>query len=221
LKDVSPVCVWPKIYPIAGQATIAGLRATGAGEGERGGRTGDFLGLREYRHGDCLRQVNWVATARSGDLVVTERCGPQCPRLDVHVDVSRISNRDQIADRIRVAASVLANLHRSAVPLRVHVGSRCIHVQPGWDGFVQMMDALADVPAEGLEEGHPLKADSHHVSITISADRQGDIVVCLSNPSVHRRSAGVHTHRVIRHDQDLANQLLSFWTEASDANLVA
>jgi uncharacterized protein (DUF58 family) len=221
LQDVSPVTVWPKVYPIAGQTAMTGRRTVETGEGNRSGRTGDFLGVREYRHGDCLRQVNWVATARSGDLVVTERSGPQCPSVEVIVDVARARNRDQLADRIRVAASVLANLHQSAVPLQVQVGKRCFHVRRGWDGFVQMMDALADVPADGFDARQLPKQSPQRASITIASAHGGDVAVCISDPAVNHRLAGGHRHRMIRRDQGLAQELVAFWTEVRDANMVA
>jgi uncharacterized protein (DUF58 family) len=220
LTDVSPVTVWPKLFPISGQTAMTGRRTAETGEGNRNGRTGDFLGVREYRHGDCARQVNWVATARSGDLVVTERSGPQCPSVEVIVDVGT-STRDELAVRIRVAASLLANLHQSAVPLRVHVGQQVFHVRRGWEGFVQMMDSLADVPAEGLDERKLPSPSRERASITISSSHDGDITVCISDPTLNPRLLSGHSHRVIDRNQNLADQLLSFWTEVRDANLVA
>jgi len=221
LHDVSPVTVWPKVYPIAGQTAMIGRRASENGEGNRSGRTGDFLGVREYRRGDCMRQVNWVATARWGDLVVTERSGPQCPDVTVIIDVARVCDRNQLTDRIRVAASVLANLHQSTVPLRVEIGKRCFPVRRGWDGFVQMMDALAEVPADGFDTRQLLKHSLQRASITIASTRDGDVAVCISDPSVNRRSAGGHCHRMIRRDEGLAQGLMEFWTEVRDANMVA
>ena len=221
LKDVSPVTVWPKVFPIAGQTAMTGRRTARSGEGNRNGRTGDFLGIREYRRGDCMRQVNWVATARTGDLVVTQRSGPQCAMVDVLVDVSHTPDREQLADRIRVAASLLANVHQSAVPLRVRIGNRCLHVRRGREGFSQMMDALADVPAEGVADsqlGYPLV---QHATITISSNHCGDVTACIFDPSTNPRLKGMHTHRVFRRHQDLTSQLLSFWTEVRDADLVA
>lgn len=221
LQDISPVTVWPKVFPITGQTAMTGRRAAESGNGNRSGRNGDFLGVREYRHGDCLRQVNWPATARSGDLVVTERSGPQCPSVDVSVDVKRTSDPEQLADRIRVAASVLANLHQSAVSVRIHLGDRCIQVRRGWEGFVQMMDALTDIPAEGLDVETAVHQTKQDASIAVFSNRHGDIEVNISDPSVNARLAEQNAHRVIRRDEDLAKQMLAFWTEVCDANLVA
>ncbi|WP_182865131.1 DUF58 domain-containing protein [Stieleria mannarensis] len=222
LNDLSPITVWPKIFPITGQTAMTGRRVAETGQGNRVGRTGDFIGVREYRQGDCLRQVNWIATARSGELVVTERSGPQCPGVHLIVDVNQESqNPAELSDRIRVAASVMANLHQAAVPLQLHVGDRRIHVRRGWEGFVQMMDALADVPADGCVDSPTAIPARGHASIMISSDNHGDVTVCICDPSQNRRLSDGHTHRLICRDRDLATQCLSFWTEVRDATLVA
>ena len=58
-------------------------------------------------------------------------------------------------------------------------------------------------------------------SIVVSSDSRGDVTVCVSDPAVNQRFAFSHAHRVIHRDRGLANQLLSFWSEVRDANLVA
>ncbi|KAA5546307.1 DUF58 domain-containing protein [Roseiconus nitratireducens] len=222
LKDVSPITVWPRVYPIAGQAAIAGSRAAESGEGQRRGRTGDFLGVREYRRGDSVRQVNWIATARSGDLVVTERSGPQCPTVLVIVDTAiDAANPDELADRVRVAASLLANLHQSSVPLRVHAGSPCLAVRRGREGFIQIMDRLADIPADGFAHSQLPDSLKATASLLISSNGRGEVLVCISDPSVNPRSTDRRAHRVICRNRDLSAQLLSFWGEVCDENLVA
>ncbi len=221
LADVTPITVWPKVYPITGQAVLQGRNPAEMGEGERSGRAGNFIGIRDYRNGDSLRDVNWVATARYGELVVTERSAPQSCNVDVIIDVGRSEDREKLADRIRVAASVLANLHHSSIPLTVRLGRQIIHAMHGRNGFVQMMDALARVPAEGFGERQPETPLLDRLSITISSNQNGDIVVCTSDPNANRRLSQHHMHRVLSVEQDLASQLLSLWPEVRDANLVA
>jgi uncharacterized protein (DUF58 family) len=221
LQNVSPVTVWPKVFPIVGQAVMIGRRIAESGDGNRSGRIGDYRGVREYRHGDCLRQVNWTATARSGDLVVTERGGPQSPSVDVIVEVSRVASREQLDDQVRVAASVLANLHQAAVPKRVHIGGQCLHVRRGWDGYAQMMDALAAVPADGLDDRQRGRPSRRGAWITIAGEGNNQVLVSISDPAVNQRSASGYSHRVIARNQDLARQLLLLWTEVRDAKLVS
>jgi uncharacterized protein (DUF58 family) len=221
LTGLPTVTVWPRVYPIMGQSAMTGRRATETGNGHRSGRAGDFLGVRNYRHGDCLRQVNWVATARSGDLIVTERSGPQCSDVEVIIDLRPALDRDHFSDRIRVAASLLANLHQSAVSLRVRIGQRCLCVRGGRPGFVQMMDALAEIPWDGAKDHRFPRQSDRRAAITISSNPRGDIAVRISDPSLSKRMENGHTHRLISSQQGLASQLRAFWTEANDAHFFA
>ena len=59
LEDVAPITVWPKVFPIRGQTDLSGRNAAQQGDGNRTGRAGNFIGLRDYRIGDSLRDVNW------------------------------------------------------------------------------------------------------------------------------------------------------------------
>lgn len=244
LTDLEPVTVWPKYFPIDGECAMTGKRPSDRGEGSRSGRTGDFIGLRDYRQGDCMRAVNWRATARLGELVVTERSGPQCRAIEVFLNTFSPHDRGIFAERIRVAASVLVNLHESEIPLKVNVGERTFRVRRGRDGFVQMMNALTDVPADG--DASPINAmpSSGQASIVIDSDADGHPNACITDPSVNHR---VHDEKQVRsfklsreetvpslsdaeedqaeaitnHPQDLASQVRTFWTEVRDANLVA
>ena len=220
LVGVKQLTVWPKVFPIQGQTAMVGQRRAEQGEGNRRGRNGDFVGIRDYRHGDNFKQVNWVATARCDSLIVTQRSGPQCPSMDVIVDTSGGLSRDAIADRVRVAASILASLQQSNIPLRVRIGEQSIVPRKGWDGFAQLMDALTDVPIDGDDFAGELTASRIATSITIASDPSGDPLVSTIDPAInHRLSSEQQIKRVDR--EDLAGELLAFWTEVRDATLVA
>lgn len=221
LEDVAPITVWPKVFPIRGQAGLVGRNLADHGDGNRAGRSGNFLGLRDYRIGDSVRDVNWIATARYGELVITERSAPQSCSVEVIVDVGMCEHRERLAQRIRVAASILANLHDASISLTLRLGNEAIHVMRGEKGFCQMMDALATVPEKGLEKLEPGVPLHHRVSITISPNQNGDIVVCAADPNANRRTKRDHLHRLIKSEQDLGPQLASFWPEVRDEYLVA
>ncbi|TWT73353.1 DUF58 domain-containing protein [Allorhodopirellula solitaria] len=221
VADTKAMTVWPQVFPIAGQNSMAGRRRAEHGTGDRSGHRDDFIGLRPYRRGDCVKHVNWVATARSDALIVTERSGPQSPTLRVVVDTAEGSTRDEIADRIRVAASVLADLHQSSCSLRVQIGDRRLVPTPGRRGLIQLMDALANVPLDG-DQSRPRLVQPHGVTgLSISTDNDGNPLVCSTDPAVHRRAATELQRRVVNRQFDLADQLWMFWTEARDAHLVA
>ena len=222
LNHIATVTVWPKVFQISGHNSAAGRSRTDFGEGNRAGRSGDFVGVREFRRGDSAKHVNWVASARTDSLVVTERSGPQCPCFEVIVDPSGGASRDEIADRIRVAASLVTNLHQSDFPMRVHIGNRMIRPRQGRDGFVQMMHALTDVPAEGDDSVRMPDPPQGSTSIVISSSEVGDPLVRLVDPAAnHRvRSECSRIERLID-AKSLATQMFDFWTEVRDANLVA
>ena len=76
---------------------------------------------------------------------------------------------------------------------------------PGRNGFVQMMDALAKVPAEGLGEpqGRPSPQPViHHNFVESGATR-----CYAADPDANRRLSQQHMHQVIAADTDLGLQL--------------
>lgn len=221
LEEVTPVTVWPKIYPIAGRNEDCGQWTTLDGEGSRRDGHGDFIGIREYRIGDRMKHINWVSTARADRLIVTERGAPENPAWDVVIDVRDGRCRDEIADQVRVAASILANLHSRATPIRLCLNRQALAVRRGDEGFVQMMDALADVPIDGTTGACEVSARPSVASITISTDVQGNVTVCMVNPDANGRLGTRHAHHLIDRTGDLALQMKSFWSEKHHAEAVA
>lgn len=221
LEDVSPITVWPKIYPIFDHLEESGRCMTAVGDGDRRGGTNDFIGLRDYQLGDAFKHVNWIATARSDRLMVTERGAPQSPAWEVVVDDRGGRSRDEIADQVRVAASVLANLHDQGVLFRVQIGTRRFAVQRGHEGFVRMMDALAEIPADGVERRQPSRADVNGASITLSTNVDGDITVRLVNPDTNHRLLKSHRHRVIGRSSPLSKRLETLWSQEHGHECVA
>ncbi|OYP38820.1 DUF58 domain-containing protein [Rhodopirellula sp. MGV] len=230
------ITVWPKVYPIGGRIAACGSVLSQEGNGQRRGMRGDFTGVRDYQTGDSIKHINWVATARNERLIVTERGAPQCPQVVVSVDTSCGASPEALSDRIRVAASLLVNLHQSQVPLQVEIGSKAFVPRRGYQGRVQILDQLAKVPLLGdrSRSQQALFASArprpeHLISfsanaatvITISSNAEGNPVLCTMDlNSAHRRTAS-HRHHTIDRQDDLARQLSTFWTERADAIQVA
>ncbi|WP_235033432.1 DUF58 domain-containing protein [Rubripirellula obstinata] len=221
LTTTKSLTVWPKVFPISGTCPIVGVANAEQGEGSRGGRSGDFVGVRAYRRGDSAKHINWVASARVDSLVVTERGGPQCVELDVLVDTFCRGTRDQLADRIRVAASVLVNLHQSNVPMRVTIGSQRLRLSSGSKGRRQILDALADVPADGSEKPIERAAIGRHAVIEFSSNDSGQEIVRMIDPRGGRRAGGRLLTKQIRSGETLGTQVREFWTEVRDADVAA
>lgn len=87
------------------------LPQAGTARSRRGGAGVEFFGGREYRPGDEIRRINWKATARTGELVVTEyeeeRAADVAVVLDVRAAAYRGGNSLELLDHSARGAATL------------------------------------------------------------------------------------------------------------------
>lgn len=88
------------------------LPQPGTARSRRAGSGVEFFGCREYRPGDEIRRINWKASARAGQLVVTEyeeeRAADVAVVLDVREAAYRAENPLDLLDHaVRGAASLV------------------------------------------------------------------------------------------------------------------
>ncbi|RYD48391.1 MAG: DUF58 domain-containing protein, partial [Verrucomicrobiaceae bacterium] len=75
------------------------------------GNSGEFVGLRDYRPGDPLRQIHWKSWARTGRPIVKELEDTYYPRYGLIVDTLSVNRTDyQFEEVISVAASFAASI---------------------------------------------------------------------------------------------------------------
>ena len=220
LQEFKPVTVWPKVYAIAGNLPIVGQNIADQGEGCRGGRSGDFIGVRSFQRGDSAKHVNWVASARSDSLIVTERGGPQSAEIDVIIDIQRHATREAFARRIRIAASILASFHQTRVQASVQLGDQRFALRLNTFDRRQMLDALASVPIDG-SICQPIAAASNRARIVVTGSESGDAVIQIDNPTGGRRAGGSSRRIVVRPSEDLALAMSNLWKEVRDADVAA
>jgi uncharacterized protein (DUF58 family) len=103
--DPAQVLVYPPVRPLP-PALAASLRAGLAGQSRT--ERDEFDGLREYVRGDALRNLNWKASAKRDDLIVTEYAGAR-PERTVTVAVG--GDPEDADAMATAAASVVATLH--------------------------------------------------------------------------------------------------------------
>lgn len=78
------------------------------------GTSGEFVGLRDYRPGDPLRQIHWKSWARTGRPIVKELEDTFYPRYGLIVDTLSCDRTDhQFEEVISVAASFAASIDTS------------------------------------------------------------------------------------------------------------
>jgi uncharacterized protein (DUF58 family) len=124
------ILVYPTVKPI--ELRGPDLSRTGDGESAAGivARTGEFLGLREYREGDDLHRIHWPATARLSKTVVSEY---ESQGLSEHwVDLEPgVTGTDRFEARVEEAASLaVAHLRRAQRAVGLRYGGEII-VAPG------------------------------------------------------------------------------------------
>jgi len=229
LQQVMPLTVWPKTYPIIGVSPLTGREVADQGDGQRGGRTGDFVGLRDFRRGDSAKFIHWIASARTDSLVVTERGGPECAEVSLWMDTSE-SDLELLACQVRVAASLAIHFHSSSTPMRMILGDRLVRFARGSKGRRHLLDAFAAVPARGTGERRGRGAKKKRaparlrgqVGIQVDADpKEQRVAISIEDPRGGRRAGGIRTRLEIDPAGDVASQMERLWREVADVQRAA
>lgn len=108
--------VLPRRYPLPPIELPGGAAFKNTGEASTNaiGSSGEFVGLRDYRPGDPLRQIHWKSWARTGRPIVKELENTFYPRYGLVVDTLCLSHADaQFEEVISVAASFAAGIDTS------------------------------------------------------------------------------------------------------------
>jgi len=100
-----------------GTHSAGGERARSAGAGA------EILQLRDYRHGDPLRNIDWKASARRGRLISRDLSEDQHLEVIIAIDAGRASGLGAGAiDRLGLSVNIAARLAQRAVALDDAVG---------------------------------------------------------------------------------------------------
>jgi uncharacterized protein (DUF58 family) len=126
----------------------------------RAGDVGDVLGTRWFRQGDSLRRVHWAQSARQGRLIVCERQTPISCAMRLVLDLDPSSHGGQGRERslerlLRVTASIVESMHAQHSYVECVIGEQSYVIGSAAADLRNCLDALAAVPASGLESCHP------------------------------------------------------------------
>ena len=123
------VTIVPDLADGAGRAS--GSTRSGEQRGSGSGPGSEILELREYRHGDPLRCIDWKASARRGRLVSREMSQDQHLEVIVAIDAGRASGLGAgDTDRLGLYVNVAARLAERAVTLDDAVGVLVFAARP-------------------------------------------------------------------------------------------
>jgi len=163
LPVVEEFAVFPRVYDVAGLAPLGAQRSLAPHEASAS-RTGQgllYLGVRDYRPGDDLRQIHWPATARRGTLVVKEREVDLAPYFTLFVDLERRHRagtglKSTHVYVVRTAASIVWSAVRAGGFVQLEgAGRQPLHVPPG-RGENHLAFALHELIRAVQDGGTPL-----------------------------------------------------------------
>ena len=226
IRDMSPVTVLPLLIPISEELEFAGDKLAEIGVGKRTSMHGDFLGARDFRRGDSLKNIHWAQSARQEQLVVCERGGPQNQAIELHLSTERCRGtnmecRENLAWRVRIAASLVELLSARHLPYRLILDGKLCNVSDSLSGRKSTLHQLAEIPLDGPDSTGQRKTASGNVSrkandvcwIAISSPSQFEaeqsaayvkLEMGLNSTGLRQRQS---RYRLIDLDDDIACQL--------------
>jgi len=232
IRDLSPVTVLPLLIPISEELDFSGEQLADVGVGNRASTHGDFLGARDFRRGDSLKNIHWAQSARQDQLVVCERGGPQNQAIELHVSTvhcqgTSSESRENLAWRVRIAASLVELLSARHLPYRLIIDGKVCGVSDSASGRKPALHKLAEIPLDG-----PIPA-SHGHAYSGSDSQKGNgvcwIAISAPSPSASNHPAayvnvemGLHSKglrqrrnaaRLIDLDNDITGQLNHWLSE--------
>lgn len=166
------VTVYPRVHPLG--HTVALLQGYVGMTNERE----HFDGVREYRPGDPLRDVNWKASAKHpGGLAVTEYAGTGSSSHVTVVAEALGPRADGVAE---ATASVVAYLLDNGLAVEVVTEAGTIPAGTGDPHRRRVLESLARLGRGQVRRRHREAADVHisapetgeHVEVVVGSDRQ-------------------------------------------------
>ncbi len=148
--------VWPKCATLDGVPELGGNHFNIDGiASTRSGKSGETIGVRDYRQGDSIRNIHWSRTAQLGRLIVKERQSFTQKLIGVVVDLTPAHHGGRGQEStyecaIRTAASVVRKLHQH----QAHIDVFCVGLPTdspvrcsNRNGLKPVMDFLAMLPS--------------------------------------------------------------------------
>jgi len=150
--EIAPFAVFPRLYDVAAARRI-GSRPTPAAQPTTAGRPGqslEYLGTRDYRPGDGLRQIHWPATARRGALTVKEHEVDLAPYFTLFLDLERRHRagtglKSTLEYVVRTAASLLGAAVRRGDTVQAFGDGRAPLFVPPGRGDLHLAHALYEL----------------------------------------------------------------------------
>ena len=141
--QAQPVLVYPAVRTLARHEVPAAL-AAGWRERHRRGRGAGLYNLRQYRPGDDPRLLHWKTSARTGDLILSEREAEEQPQVRLILDDPAPEAAPEAVERdLSYAASVAAHAIRSGAAVELVTGEGVLPFGAGEAHLDRLLERLA------------------------------------------------------------------------------
>lgn len=225
----SSLIVWPERFALPPLALPCGAQSwTGQPSESTSGSIGHRTTVREYRHGDSIRQINWAKTALFDKLVSYEREGLAVSdatiSLDTHSSVHRGIGKDSSVEWvIRIAASVCEALVRQGVNVTVISGTSQCQANSSGSSLVMLMDWFAAMEVYGQQDSQHKSYAGHsrwqtglsiHITTDLSKNFSQDTIVYQTRLPAEKNSTRSFVRGnwiTVSKEKDIPNQIRSVW----------
>lgn len=143
------------------------------------GESTEFLGTRDWRQGDRLRDIHWPSTARTGRLITREYQEEYFVRLAIILDVDAPKSRDEprLEKAISLAAGITDSLARQDYLVDIFAaGDDVYHFQTG--RALAHLDNILELLA-CLEPGNHLDVQALETALIPEASRLSAVILVL------------------------------------------
>ncbi|WP_224267857.1 DUF58 domain-containing protein [Haloprofundus salinisoli] len=136
-RDTDRVLVYPTLRRVPGwaRAELSAVHGVGLTEDRD-----EFSSIREYRHGDALRDVHWRSSAKRDDLIVTQYSADEERRAVTLTAGGQSERADAMAEAV---ASLSFALLEAGVPVTVSVPDGRAVAEPTARDRRQLLELLA------------------------------------------------------------------------------
>lgn len=111
-----------------------------------------FSGIREYQPYDPMKNLNWTATAKTGDLMVNQNASTAARQVCVFVNLEYYDPRnssDLLEISISIAYSYISELSEAGIPSAVYINGR--DIESGDPVIFEMNTAYTDIERRGVD----------------------------------------------------------------------
>ena len=155
-----------------------------------------FSGIREYQPWDPMRAINWTATARCGDYMVTQNASTSMRQVTILLNLESYNQKqsDSLLEKsISLAYSYMLKLFEAGIPCSLYTNGR--DILTGLPVSMETSSGVADMPRRGeklaridLEKEVLPFADILETHIVRSRSDDFTVIISARNDSAFRES---------------------------------